>query len=60
MELTVEDVRTMIGGYVLELIGKDKEIAQLKAEIEKLKAEKDQISAIGPRTLEPEFMKERA
>lgn len=28
----------MVGGYVLELIGKDKEIAQLKAEIEQLKA----------------------
>jgi len=29
----------MVGGYVLELIGKEKEIAQLKAEIERLKTE---------------------
>jgi hypothetical protein len=39
LELTVEDVRSMVGGYVLELIGKEKEIAQLKAEIERLKTE---------------------
>jgi hypothetical protein len=38
LELTVEDVRQMVGGYVLELIGKDKEIARLKQEIELLKA----------------------
>lgn len=39
MELTVNDVRAMIGGYVLELIGKDKEIAELRAEVEKLREE---------------------
>lgn len=41
MELTVDDIRSMIGGYVLELIGKDKEIAKLKAEIEKLKGNQE-------------------
>jgi len=29
----------MVGGYVLELIGKEKEIAKLKAEIEQLRNE---------------------
>ena len=57
MELTVDDVRSMIGGYVLELIGKDKEIAQLKAEIERLREEKE---ASKPRHLEVAKEKERA
>ena len=52
MELTVEDVRAMIGGYVLELIGKDKEIATLKAEIEKLKAGSDANAKV-PHHLSP-------
>lgn len=55
MEISVDEVRAMLGGYVLELLGKDKEIAQLKAEIEKLKEDKE---ASKPRNLE--MMKERA
>ena len=39
LELTVDDVRSMVGSYVLELVGKDKEIAQLKAEVEQLRNE---------------------
>lgn len=46
MELTVDDVRSMIGGYVLELIGKDKEIAKLKAEIEQLQKPEKSVSPI--------------
>lgn len=36
MELTIDDIRTMIGSYVLELLGKDKEIKELKAQIDSL------------------------
>ena len=36
MELSIEDIRLMIGGYVLELMVKEREIVKLKAEIEQL------------------------
>lgn len=44
MELLIEDLRSLVGSYVLELLVKQKEIEQLKAQIEKLTADKVQTS----------------
>ena len=39
MELSIDDVRTMIGSYVLELTLKDKEIRELKRQIDELSSD---------------------
>lgn len=44
MEIPIDDVRSLLGSYVLELLVKQKEIEQLKAQIEKLTADKVQTS----------------
>lgn len=50
MELSIDDVRTMIGSYVLELTLKDKEIKDLKRQIEELS--RDNVKSIGPHAVE--------
>lgn len=41
MELSIDDVRMMVGGYTLELMAKEKEITELKKKIEELSKDKN-------------------
>lgn len=43
MELTIEDVRMLLGQYVIEMYAKDKEIARLKKELEERTQDKDVV-----------------
>jgi hypothetical protein len=45
VELTIEDIRTLIGSYVLELTLKDKEINQLRKTVEELQFDKARVHA---------------
>lgn len=59
MELSIEDVRTLIGSYVLEMLVKDKEIKSLKAQIEELTSDKVQASKLHAVTPDVLIPKER-